>query len=378
MEAAGVHRAEPALHVRHHLVLGLADQQRQGEERDQHAAHPEHQLHPDRHQAVPPSSSVRSPRAGGSHGRTGPRLVGPAGPRRAGAGRRSGAGAASGAGRSDGRAVGGAGWPGYAPDGPRGRPRGPLPAGRAGVPPRGPSPTPPAPAGVGVVPHSPGAGTPGGRIGRRPPPASDSPGSFAPGHGLATREASTNSLRSGCPSNSGGSSSGRSPRVAGEVDAEHLVRLPLVPAGTGIDVDHRGHRRRLPGHPGAQQHAVPAPGRPEVRHHVEPVGQLVDRGEPVEEVAGQLRVVAGRAQRVRPARRRYVDGGAGVAPGRRRPTGSPRPARAARPAAAPTSSGVMPLILGPVPGPARPAAGRAAGARRSAGFAGRRTGRGER
>ena len=34
VEAAGVHRAEPALHVRHHLVLGLADQQRQHEEGD--------------------------------------------------------------------------------------------------------------------------------------------------------------------------------------------------------------------------------------------------------------------------------------------------------------------------------------------------------
>ena len=29
VEATGVHRAEPALHVRHHLVLGLPDQQRQ-------------------------------------------------------------------------------------------------------------------------------------------------------------------------------------------------------------------------------------------------------------------------------------------------------------------------------------------------------------
>src|SRR6185312_2731806 len=37
------------------------------------------------------------------------------------------------------------------------------------------------------------------------------PGSFSPGHSLATRAASTKSLRSGCPSKPGGSSSGASP-----------------------------------------------------------------------------------------------------------------------------------------------------------------------
>ena len=40
VEAAGVHRAEPALHVRHHLVLGLADEQRQREEGARAAARP--------------------------------------------------------------------------------------------------------------------------------------------------------------------------------------------------------------------------------------------------------------------------------------------------------------------------------------------------
>jgi hypothetical protein len=34
VETAGVHRAEPALHVRHHLVLGLPDEQGQDQERD--------------------------------------------------------------------------------------------------------------------------------------------------------------------------------------------------------------------------------------------------------------------------------------------------------------------------------------------------------
>ena len=37
VEAAGVHRPEPALHVGHHLVLGLPDEQRQDEEGGQHA-----------------------------------------------------------------------------------------------------------------------------------------------------------------------------------------------------------------------------------------------------------------------------------------------------------------------------------------------------
>jgi hypothetical protein len=37
VEAAGVHRPEAALHVGHHLVLGLPDQQRQDEEGGQHA-----------------------------------------------------------------------------------------------------------------------------------------------------------------------------------------------------------------------------------------------------------------------------------------------------------------------------------------------------
>lgn len=35
VEAAGVHRAEAALHVGHHLVLGLTDDQGEGEEDDE-------------------------------------------------------------------------------------------------------------------------------------------------------------------------------------------------------------------------------------------------------------------------------------------------------------------------------------------------------
>ena len=56
VEGAGVHRAEPALHVGHHLVLGLAHDERQGEERDQHARDPDRQLQPERH-----GGSIREP-----------------------------------------------------------------------------------------------------------------------------------------------------------------------------------------------------------------------------------------------------------------------------------------------------------------------------
>ena len=42
--AAGVHRAEPALHVGHHLVLGLPDEQRQHEEGREHRQRPHRHL----------------------------------------------------------------------------------------------------------------------------------------------------------------------------------------------------------------------------------------------------------------------------------------------------------------------------------------------
>ena len=66
-----------------------------------------------------------------------------------------------------------------------------------------------ADGGPAAGPHSSGSGTPGGRVRRLLGAASlsDSPGSFAPGHGLATREARTKSLRKGLPSNPSGRSS---------------------------------------------------------------------------------------------------------------------------------------------------------------------------
>ncbi len=44
VEATGVHRPDPALHVGHRLVLGLTDEQRQGEERAEHEQQPQHHL----------------------------------------------------------------------------------------------------------------------------------------------------------------------------------------------------------------------------------------------------------------------------------------------------------------------------------------------
>ena len=103
------------------------------------------------------------------------------------------------------------------------------------------------------------SGTPGGFI-RRPPVRlatswSDSPGSFAPGQALTTREASTNSLRSGWPSNPSGSSSGSS--GSAEVDAEHLVGLALVPRGAGVDVGDGRHGGRLGVQERRDQQVVP-------------------------------------------------------------------------------------------------------------------------
>ena len=46
VEATGIHRAEPALHVRHDLVLGLADEQRQHEEGREHRDGAQHDLEP--------------------------------------------------------------------------------------------------------------------------------------------------------------------------------------------------------------------------------------------------------------------------------------------------------------------------------------------
>src|SRR5690242_442911 len=77
--------------------------------------------------------------------------------------------------------------------------------------------------------------------------------------------------------------------VLGEVDPEHLVGLPLVPASAGVDVrDAVGHRG-VAGQQGAQQQvldlALPVLGQ--VAHQPEAVVELVHRGQPVEERAAE-------------------------------------------------------------------------------------------
>jgi hypothetical protein len=64
VEAAGVHRAEARLHVRHRLVLHLADEQRQGEERDDDEREPQRDLEGLAHGSSFPAAGVRSSETG--------------------------------------------------------------------------------------------------------------------------------------------------------------------------------------------------------------------------------------------------------------------------------------------------------------------------
>ena len=194
----------------------------------------------------------------------------------------------------------------------------PTSSGRAGTrpapPPRGP-PAPARPASVTAC-GAPLARRRYARRAHRLPPArprrAARPGSLAPGQALATRAASTKSLRSGCPSNSGGQQQRRQVRVAGEADAEHLVRLPLVPGRARVDVDDRVHRRRSARHQGAHQHPVPVPGsttggpprgsRPPAR----PPRTASRRSR------SRARCRRGRPAPLDPGRRRHVHGGPGV------------------------------------------------------------------
>ena len=195
-------------------------------------------------------------------------------------------------------------------------------------------------------PHSPGAGTPGGRIGWRAsaPASCDSPGSFAPATAWPPGVASTNPLRSGWPSNSGGSSSGS---VAGarEADAEHLVGLALVPGRARVNVHDGVQRRRLAREPGSA--AARRAGRA------------------VDQTWATTREALRPARRPRTASRRSrspassrapVRASGQPSPARRRSPGpttasrlSPRHRRRTATSPAPTSSGVMAGLGRPAP-----------------------------
>ena len=113
-------------------------------------------------------------------------------------------------------------------------------------------------------------------------------------------------------------------RVAGEVDAEHLVGLPLVPGGAGEDARRRWparRRRAAPGCAAAGARGGPADQSARRRRSRARRPASVHRGQPVEE--GEAELVAGGGQGVDPGRRRHVDGRPGRTPTR------PRPRRAA-------------------------------------------------
>ena len=113
------------------------------------------------------------------------------------------------------------------------------------------------------------------RARRRPGRASGSPGSTSPatassagassagigststmpGHGLTMRASSGKSLRSGKPSNSVGRYMLRRSGWPAKRDAEHLVGLPLVPVGAGVDGEPRLDGQRVVGDVDLQRHA---------------------------------------------------------------------------------------------------------------------------
>src|SRR4030095_5384409 len=74
-------------------------------------------------------------------------------------------------------------------------------------------------------------------------------------------------------------------RVTREVDSEHLVRLPLVPRGAGVQVHNGCHCGGVAGHTGTDENAMTGHSGPHVCDHDVPLFLLIDRGEPVEEVA---------------------------------------------------------------------------------------------
>src|SRR5690606_23502666 len=95
-------------------------------------------------------------------------------------------------------------------------------------------------------------------------------------------------------------------RVAGEVDAEHLVRLAFVPGGTRVDVHGGRQRRGLVRDGGAQKQTADRRQRGDVGRDAEAGAGFVDGAQPVE--VGAAEAVACRLQGGDPGGGRYVDG----------------------------------------------------------------------
>src|SRR4029453_15555797 len=94
--------------------------------------------------------------------------------------------------------------------------------------------------------------------------------------------------------------------MSGELDTEHLERLPLVPVGAGKHADRTGQGRSLAWHPGPYQQVLVGRQRPQGGGNGEPLGQLVDTGKPVEISVTEL--VPRECQRIHPTRRGHIHG----------------------------------------------------------------------
>ena len=122
--------------------------------------------------------------------------------------------------------------------------------------------------------------------------SSSSSPSAAPGHGLASRDMSGKSLRSGWPSNGSGSRSVTGQRVALERDAEHLGGLAFVPVRRGIDVRDRREHDLVGREPDLHAHVVVVRGREQVGDDLHPLLAEVHGGGEVAVVAVELGLVA--------------------------------------------------------------------------------------
>ena len=192
-------------------------------------------------------------------------------------------------------------------------------------------------------PHSSGAGTPGGRAGRRERVGTGvlcgSPGSFAPGHGRRPARRARSPCAAGGPERRPAAAAARSVGWPGEVDAEHLVRLALVPAAPANSPATESAARAARAAAGCAAASTVPGGRRRDGSTSRSRPALVDGGEPVE-AACSPSVVPGRGHRLRPrpaaGRRRSAGRCAAVDRRRRTPRGRGQPgSRGAAPAAAP-------------------------------------------
>src|SRR6266511_110435 len=280
----GVHRAKAALHMRHHLVLGLPDDERQGEERHEDREDPDRQLQPDGHLLGPPRVITRVRLRGR-------RLHRPLWP--------TAFATRPGPVASRHWAVASDGWTIASRLGPVTSRRGPVGsaafAARPG--PVGSAAFAARPRPVVAGPEHARLGTPFVRVGHAGRahllPAGSRRVVALPrllgarpvlGHPRGEHEL----LAQRVPLELRRQQQRLEVGVPLEVDAEHLVGLALGPGRTGVDVHNGVHCGRGSRYPAADQGAVSLRRRPEMDDHGEAPGQLIDGGEPIEEVEAGL------------------------------------------------------------------------------------------